>query len=515
MRHAIMNHQHNHNNIDNALQEAVAQQNAVAVWQLLRQAQQQQLAAGDGVRLNTMVDVIRFACRGGHYQLVTTLLQQYDPNAILNVRDSQSGSGQTALHHAVDSGHYSIVNALLQSLSPRGGGRRAYHHHTHVAAIINATDTQNRTALDIAVTRGDYNIVNALLRSGAGFNAATLCNAINSYSILSALLRSCLPTATVVNGRDAQGWTALQRAVMVGTTRDYSIISALLRNGADVNARDPQGFTVLHREMMMGDGDSSSTRDYSIICSMIRAGGDVNAQDPQGLTALHHAMNGGDRDYNIIRCLLRGRGANVNVTDLQGMTALHLHAMIGSRHDDDNRDAANDELLRNFRAIQEQFERNLLRILERNLPGMGIQIPPRDAEVGDDGDRTIVAALLQAGANVNAMDQRGAVPLTYASSAGHLPIVVALLQAGANVNGGLDDSQAGTTTAAPLHVASAAGHVEIVEALLQAGANPRGSDREGLTALHHAAINGHLNLIFSLLVRDPSQVEDLVSRRRS
>ncbi len=77
---------------------------------------------------------------------------------------------------------------------------------------------------------------------------------------------------------------------------------------------------------------------------------------------------------------------------------------------------------------------------------------------------TIVQALLDAGADVNAKDNNGETALIQAASTGHTETVQALLDAGADV----DAEGAFEMTA--LMWAKRKGHTEIVELLKKAGA---------------------------------------------
>jgi ankyrin repeat protein len=118
-----------------------------------------------------------------------------------------------------------------------------------------------------------------------------------------------------------------------------------------------------------------------------------------------------------------------------------------------------------------------------------------------EGHTEIVAALINADANIDAFDAQKKTALHLASSQGHAEIVAALLKAGAHIHA--LDPQKNT----PLHLASSQGHAEIVAALLKAGANIHHVNILQDTALHFAAKAGHTN-VMSLLLNRSSDDKD-------
>lgn len=102
--------------------------------------------------------------------------------------------------------------------------------------------------------------------------------------------------------------------------------------------------------------------------------------------------------------------------------------------------------------------------------------------------------LLDAGATVNIVDDKGRTPLFSAARYRHAGTVALLLCRQADMN--LADVKQRT----PLLAAAEHGHINTINLLLEKGANYLACDSKGRSALHEAAQNGH-ELCTALLCR--------------
>jgi ankyrin repeat protein/predicted Ser/Thr protein kinase len=112
------------------------------------------------------------------------------------------------------------------------------------------------------------------------------------------------------------------------------------------------------------------------------------------------------------------------------------------------------------------------------------------------GNLPIVTSLLDAGADVNAVDRRGTTALSEAVDGGHAEIARMLLDRGADANA------ARATGVTSLMIAAARGNQTLVEMLLGVGGDVNASDQRGWTALSGAVDGGHDEIARLLLGRD-------------
>ena len=126
------------------------------------------------------------------------------------------------------------------------------------------------------------------------------------------------------------------------------------------------------------------------------------------------------------------------------------------------------------------------------------------------GNLATVELLLRLGADPNARDQAGHTPLysvgNECSAAGGGSVVRALVQAGANV-----DAHDGVKHSTALHMAARRGNVDVAEALLDCGADMEARDSKGETPLRRA-VNCGKTEVAALLLRRGADLRSRGSR---
>jgi ankyrin repeat protein len=260
-------------------------------------------------------------------------------------------------------------------------------------------------------------------------------------------------------------------------------------------------------------GPGSATSGSEILTS------GLVTRDPYGQAALHCACVGGH--ITVVKRLLEA-GADTAAVDKTGQTALHVASSKG--------DASIVDLLLSSDGFDGVETRNISygqTALRCACVGGHITVVKRLLEAGADiaavdktgqtalhvtsqfGSESIAGELLalEQSSEVNATDNHGHTALFLAASHGHAVVVRLLLS-----NGGRSDDQdgSGSTT---LHAAARSGHLDAVDALLrgsrgQSTVDASGkhgqstvdtSGKHGRSALHLACLNGHTEVVERLL----------------
>ncbi len=280
------------------------------------------------------------------------------------------------------------------------------------------------TPLFIATCREDEKSAILLLRAGATPDIYDSCGqtplAVAADCGCAGIARALLDASAEIDQRDAMGKTPLYWAV-VG--RHKEVVRLLLDRGADCNSADSTGVTILMAACRLGDPSSIfgllgrlyeieelKTRLYrtcpsqslatmrlpgegpeedglEIVAMLLEAGANVNATTKTGITALHSAA---DLDDDALCKLLLTHGASVDAVEDKGMSALSFAV---------GREGKCVETLLKHGADQRRCVRDGHTALH---------------SAASSGYTTLIASLLDYGADINARNDKGLTPLDLA-----------------------------------------------------------------------------------------------------
>ena len=425
-------------------------------------------AAGETVRDTRLVQAVK----GGNAAAATTLLQQ--KNVDVNAAEAD---GTTALHWAVRNDDAAMVDRLIKA-----------------GANAKASNRYGVTPIALACENGSAPVVERLLKAGVSANATGalgetalhLCARTGKPDAVRILVANGASVDAVENWR---GQTPLMWAAADGHT---DAMRVLIEAGADINARSTiieweRQRTEEPRDKWLPPGGLTpllfAARDGKVESAklLLGAGADVNVVDPDRHTALILALINGH--FDVAGVLIRN-GADVNMEDKVGRTALYAavdaHTVPAS-----NRPAPRetDDTLSSFEVITMLLDKGA-----RVDAALRSQIPYRTKlDRGGDGVLGI-----------------GTTPLLRASKSADVPVIKLLLERGANArlatrNGVNTIMMAANVSAREEDMTGRAKTqkeiIESIRLLAAAGATVTGTDTQGRTALHGAAMWGLTDVV--------------------
>lgn len=417
-----------------------------AAWNGHAEAVQVLLEAGaDPKRKNSRA--LDFAVRSGTAECVKVLLAAgADPNA--GVRKGNAGD-PTMLMDAIARGDKQIIELLLAA-------------GADVKAVAGATGV---VAHAIATKRNAW--VDKLIDAGGALDGS-LVAAVNAkrLDLLKRLLTLGVPADDLRPGHG----TPLSAAVMDG---HVEFVKCLIAAGADVNRKSPDGLSPLQSAVLWGHAsiiglllkakaavpddlliEAIGSEEPACVKVLLEHGCDAS-RAPDGLPPLFHAI-GGKSAKMVDLLIAAGADVNARVAPKAGKKKLPARSPLSGK-----------------------------RVPEGMTPLM---------LAAHNGSEKIVAALLAAGADPQAVDQKQQTASDYASNRGQTAIVKALAARGA------------ASKVAPSKMHSQAMLRAIVKGdeagakkSLAAGADPDTADKYGTAALSHAAQKGMADLVRKLL----------------
>ena len=433
---------------------------------------------------------LRFAARGGHVAAVSALIAA---GANVNARPY----GDTALSWAASGGRVSIISTLIAA-----------------GADVNAKGYNGDTPLHEAALYHHASAASVLIAAGADVNAKNDDGKTPLHEAFKADIVSVLVAAEAdVNAQDNRGRTPLHELVSNVNfplhPANFSVLIALIAAGADVNARDNRGRTPLHELA----NNRHLPHNPAAISVLIAAGADVNARDTNQQTPLLRVLHlSFDSRRTVVSVFIAAGGywgeacANAAVVNPAGPSP---PCLCESPNVETNLGACEVVAVCDSPSVLNAGTNRC----DCPAPKIGIDgaDPPGDChaetyplhEAARAGDLDAVNHLITVHmADVNATTSYGDTPLHYATGdgtgVGHVPVVSVLIAAGANVNAKEDEGQV------PLHQAAIKGNIPVVSMLIAAGADVNARNGYNQTPLHEAAEGGKAVAISALIAAGAS-----------
>lgn len=351
--------------------------------------------------------------------------------------DATADNCATALALAARNGCLPIVKLLVDAradvslgeahgVAPLLAAARAGHAECirlllDAGAKLSTKTSGGATALSIAATEGHKPCVELLLQRGATVDvrkgngvAPLLLAASRGHKGCTELLLEA-GASVDVEGTSLRH-TPLHEAASGG---HKDCVSLLLAFGAKLK-RDTSGQTAVHKAALAGH--------HACLALLASAGANMAQRDNRGRTALQLAAEGG-HDQCASLLLQAGLGVNGPNPWLKERALQLLEFAVA---------AIIEVACVHFLGVMYGM---LLGILIYWVVSCGLCVLLGDAYDGKPplllatmgGHASCVSLLLQAGANVGAVDGGGDTAMHYAAAAGHLPVATLLLQAGASL----------------------------------------------------------------------------------
>lgn len=455
---------------DLRLVEAAASRNRTAVLALLKQKVDVNAARADGVT------ALLWAAHWNDLDLVDRLLRA---GAKVDAADDH---GVTPLMRACENGNAELVDRLL------GAG-----------ANVNASQSSGVTPLMIAARSGNVGAVKALVAKGAQVNAVVKETQQNALMWATAeghvdIVRTLVENRADLRAGSKRGFTPLLHAARNG---DIETAKVLLAAGVDVNETGSDGTHALPLSIISGREEMAMF--------LLERGADPNGK-LYGVRALHAAAGNLElwlRDWLRVRSIDRSRV----LADLTPQARLRVVKALLTRGADPNARITTSAVAQNYLAYPTKgaFEpfavgtgdmRGATPLWVAAFAANGGATTFGTIEGGGDTANEIIKALLDGGADHRITSDDGTTPLMAAAGIGHSTYqprkprgdrsisaeqaVKTLVEAGAEVNA---INEADFTA---LHGAAMRGLNEVVEYLVQHGAHIDARDFRGRTAFRLA-----------------------------
>ena len=445
---------------------------------------------------------LHYACRGGHFACVNTLLcHSDDPVAFLHFPSNDGAtplsirskpSGETLLHLVCKCKHESVFHMLLKAgADPNAKDNSGLTPLMNL--VLSSVVSSSTSEMVDALNSYDCNLNAALevnetnieLQSWNGRTALHMALGKQPESVDSDCIKSLISCGASIQATDAQGRTPLHIACIAGYFENLDLLAP---NENYFQIKDRSGCMPLHYVCRYGYCEYfrkvlSHSPKYLLQAVNTDGATPLTVVDEEGRTILHQACREG---YDDVTIDLLEAGADPSINDSQGYTPLHYacengHGKCAQAIFSSTKDPSGLPEMKNangripLHIVCMQRHHHIIRIMKPSFKHFLIS------------------------------DDDGYTPLHYVCKNGdcqcmaeicdlisdETPGISSLLTAGMNAAGVTPLTFVDKENRMMLHHACRDGYETVINHLLKVGADPTVPDSQSYTPLHYACKNGH------------------------
>ncbi|XP_067661962.1 ankyrin repeat domain-containing protein 50-like [Haliotis asinina] len=394
------------------------------------------------------INILHSACLGGDVEVVKYVLSQNT----LDI-DSREQCGRTAVMLAAENGHKDVVELLVDKGADLSLVDETADNVLHCACrggdagVVKYILSKNRVDIDrrglheltpiTMARRCKHKEVVELLLSKRADGSLRYYNHINM--LLSACRKGDMEVVKFILSQnivdvDSRGpWK--KTPVMLAALYGYKeVVELLVEKGANLSLVNDRGRNILHVACLKG---RLEVLKYTLSLSTV----DINSRDVRQKTPVMTAAESGQKE--VVELLVE-RGANLSLVCDRGRNILHLACSRG-----------------HMEVVKYILSQNIVDINSR------VGCKKTCAMIaGESGYKDVVELLMENGADLSLVCDRGSNILHLACSKGHLEVVKYVISQ--NI---LDINGKGIQNMTPVMMAAKSGHKEVVQFLVSRGAD--------------------------------------------
>ena len=398
---------------------------------------------------------LHIVARRSYLKLMSLLLEE---GADINLL---SCAGETALHVAVRHSHIEAVRLLINSAPDP----------VSAESLVNTANNEGETALHLACelcSPDALPIVHILLNNGANLltttkltgenplHYAARCNSVETMREFGRFIAG--DYHSIANRQCKNGWSPLLTAANYG--HEY-VVELLLYKEVRADVFDEHGLGALHL---------AAAKGFSRCCELLLGRkAFVNAKSKLGITPLHLATENGFSKLADI--LITNYGASVDAMTLTKKTPLHLASESG-----------------HLDCVKVLVSKKANVKARDSLVGLPIHLAAKH------NHHEVVKYFLGAYPELAFLptNLEGMLCSHLAAASGSMAVIRELMRFNKAVVIGL---RSRGSASLPIHMAARKGNANVVRLLITAGASVTHENNFGMSMIHAAAMNGHLNVL--------------------